>query len=170
MLIFMEITKMTAIEMLMKDHREAIGLIEELENSDVEQLETADEETTAVQSKEDDFRRLKNALTTHTRLEEQIFYPALANFDETGGLVQTAYEEHETVDELLADLSGLSPTAEEWIELIAVLKENLEHHIEQEEELFPRAEELLGQGRLRELGRQMEELKSGGTASSSARM
>jgi len=161
---------MMAIEMLMKDHREAVGLIDDLENSDVEQLETADEETTVVQSKEDLFRRLKNALTVHTQLEEQIFYPALANFDETSEIVERSYEEHQEVNELLSDLTGSSPTAEEWIELIGELRENLEHHIEEEEgELFPQAEELLGEERLEELGRQMEEIKSGAAATAGAR-
>ena len=114
--------------------------------------------------------RDSGALTVHTHLEEQIFYPALANFDETSEIVERSYEEHQEVNELLSDLTGLSPTAEEWIELIGELRENLEHHIEEEEgELFPQAEELLGEERLEELGRQMEEIKSGAAATAGAR-
>ena len=151
----------TAIEILINDHREITSLLEELENTDVEQLETADEETAPFRSKEDDFFKLKNLLTRHTRLEEEVFYPALADFAETSVLVQTSYDEHQVVDELLRNLSTMEPTSEEWLEVMAVLKDNVDNHIAQEEEeLFQKAKELLKGKKLEELGKEMEEMLS----------
>src|SRR5438552_1612877 len=113
---------MTAIDMLMKDHREAMDLIEQLEHSDREQLETAAKDTTVVSSKVDLFNKLKNALTVHTQLEERVFYPALENFDETRELIQESYREHQEVDDLLNEMAGLSPTDEEWMDALSELK------------------------------------------------
>jgi len=156
---------MTAIDLLMNDHKEAMGMIEQLENSDMEQLETAAKDTTAVRSKEDLFNKLKNALTLHTQLEERVFYPALESFDETHDLVQESYQEHQDVDDLLNEMAGLSPTDEEWMDMLTELKDSLEHHVDEEEhEMFPKAEKLLGQNKLQDMGRQMQEMKGGRTA------
>jgi iron-sulfur cluster repair protein YtfE (RIC family) len=144
--------------------------MEELENTDVEQLETADTQTAPYRSKEDDFTKLKNLLNVHTRLEEEVFYPALAEFAETSILIQTSYDEHQVVDELVSDLSGVDPISEEWLELMALLKDNLDNHIAQEEEeLFQKAKTLLGETKLNELGKEMEEmLDAAGKALSAA--
>ena len=160
----------TAIDILTKDHREVTSLLEELENTDIEQLETADEQTAPYRSKEDDFKKLKTLLNIHTRLEEEVFYPALAEFAETSILIQTSYDEHQVIDELLSDLSGIDPISEEWLEYIAVLKDNLDNHIAQEEEeLFQKTKTLLGEKKLAELGREMEEmLNAAGKALSAA--
>jgi hemerythrin-like domain-containing protein len=159
---------MNAIELLMKDHRQALALVDELLGADLDQLETADEETTAVTSNEDLFRRLRNALTVHTQIEEHLFYPALEGFQETREIVGEAYKEHQAVDQLLEEISELSP-GEEWAERIEELRANLEPHIEEEEnEMFPLAEELLGADRLNELGRRMEEMKGGPQLSASS--
>lgn len=161
---------MNAIELLTRDHQEATMLLDELENADTDQLETADENTTAVRGHQDTFRKLKNALTMHTQMEEQIFYPALEGFDETRALVEEAYQEHQGVDELLEELSALNPTDEDWANKIEELRENLDHHISEEEnEMFPKAEEILGQEELQKLGRQMEQMKTRGAAATAGR-
>jgi iron-sulfur cluster repair protein YtfE (RIC family) len=152
---------MNAIELLMTDHREAIELVETLENADIDQLETASEETNPVRMHATSFNKLKNALLVHTQIEEQIFYPALKGFDETSAIVETYYSEHDNVDAILAVLSNLSPTDELWIGKIRELRENLYQHIDKEEkELFPQAEKLLGDKKLQELSRQIEEMKN----------
>lgn len=159
----------TAIDILTQDHREVTSLLEELENTDIEQLETADEQTAPFRSKEDDFVKLKILLNRHTRLEEEVFYPALAEFAETSILIQTFYDEHQVVDELLSDLSGINPITEEWLELMAVLKDNVDNHIAQEEEeLFQKAKILLGEKKLDELGKEMEEMLNAAQAVAAA--
>jgi hemerythrin-like domain-containing protein len=135
----MEIT-----ELLKEDHREAEGLIAELENG-------GDRET---------FNKLQNALKLHTQIEEAIFYPALEDFDETDGLVSEAYSEHDDVDELLETMSQTDPQSEDFQDYLSDLKDSIEHHVEEEEnELFPLAEEILGADTLEQMGERMEKMK-----------
>ncbi|HMF58655.1 MAG TPA: hemerythrin domain-containing protein [Pyrinomonadaceae bacterium] len=142
---------MKATELLKQDHKEAMGLIEQLESAG-----SAGASTEA-------FAKLKAALTLHTKLEESLLYPALENFDETRDQIRESYKEHKEVDELLVELSTPS---DEWQDTLSELKDDIEHHVDEEEnEMFPKAEELLGRERLEEMGRQMEEAKRGKPAS-----
>jgi hemerythrin superfamily protein len=48
---------------------------------------------------------------------------------------------------------------------LSELRRNVEDHVDEEEgEMFPKAEQLLGQFRLQEMGRQMEQMKKGQSA------
>jgi hemerythrin-like domain-containing protein len=146
--------KMTATEILKQDHREAMGLFERLEGTD--------EASGGGGSKDELFDQLKGALTLHTKLEEQIFYPALENFDETRDLIKESYREHRKVDQLLAETN---PAAGDFTGKLSELRRNVEAHVDEEEsEMFPKAERLLGQARLQEMGRQMEQMKKGQSA------
>ncbi len=62
-------------------------------------------------------------------------------------------------------LTKMSEQSEEWEDQLSELKGDIEHHVHEEEnEMFPQAEDLLGQRRLHEIGRQMEEMKRGQSA------
>jgi hemerythrin-like domain-containing protein len=100
-------------------------------------------------------------LEVHTTLEEEFFYPAMKrNTDQDGkDLVAEAIEEHHVVATLMEELKGLDPKDERYDAKFKVLMENVEHHIEEEEgEMFPEAEEMLGE-KLESLGTQMQERK-----------
>ncbi|MNZ98441.1 hypothetical protein D3C78_1177240 [compost metagenome] len=73
-----------------------------------------------------------------------------------------AKEEHRTVDSLvLPDLKATDPTQPEFAGRVKVVKELLEHHIEEEEkEMFPHAKKLLGKAKLDALGADMETMKA----------
>jgi hemerythrin-like domain-containing protein len=66
------------------------------------------------------------------------------------------------VDSLvLPDLKETDPGTPEFAGRVKVVKELLEHHIEEEEEeMFPKAQKLLGKAKLEELGAQMEAMKA----------
>ena len=143
---------MNAIELLKKDHQEAMELMDQLEGMGA----------TAGAGQKELFQRLKNALKLHTSMEEEIFYPALENFDETRDMVAEAYQEHEAVDELLAEMSTLPTGDQEFMDRLAELRDNVENHVDEEEgEMFPQAEQLIGQSRLQDMGRQMQQRKQG---------
>lgn len=144
---------MNAIELLKKDHQEASDLMD--------QIEIADK---GDRSAKELFNQLKQALTVHTQIEEQIFYPELKKFDETKDLIPEAVNEHQEVKDILADMSALPPADDEFMNKLIELREEVDHHVEEEEsEMFPKAEEVLGQSRLEELGRQLEQLKNSKT-------
>ena len=145
---------MTATEILKNDHKEAMGLIERLESTNTD--------SGAGGSKEELFGKLRDALKLHTKEEEQVFYPALENFDETRDLIKESYKEHRKVDQLLAEMN---PAAGDFADKLSELRRNIEHHVDEEEgEMFPKAEQLLGQARLQEMGQQIEQMKKGQSA------
>jgi hemerythrin superfamily protein len=145
---------MNAIDLLMNDHKEASGLME--------QIELADK---GDRSAKELFTQLKQALTLHTQMEEQIFYPALRSFDETKDMIPEAFEEHQEVKDLLAEMAALSPGNDEFMDKLTELRESVDHHVEEEEnEMFPKAKKALGNTRLQEMGRQMEQMKQGKSA------
>ena len=145
---------MNAIELLKNDHQEASSLME--------QIELADK---GDRSAKELFTQLKQALTLHTQVEEQVFYPALKSFEETKDMVPEALEEHQEVDDLLAEMAALSPGNDEFMDKFTELRDAVEHHVEEEEnEMFPKAEKALGESRLQEMGRQMQQMKEGKSA------
>jgi hemerythrin-like domain-containing protein len=149
-----EEANMTAIELLKQDHDEAMRMIGQLERVEQgAQLRGSNLEL---------FGRLKSALALHTMVEEQIFYHSLANLEETKELIKESYDEHRTVDALLVKMSAPS---QDWRAALGELKSALQHHVREEEtELFPRAERLLGRQRLQEMGRKIANIKRGRAA------
>lgn len=144
---------MNAIELLKEDHQEALRLMTE--------LETAAEEAGTDPTYTETFNKLNQALKMHTRIEEEVFYPAMEEFNEMRDLVRESYKEHDQMDQLLMQLSTMAPNEEEFQETLAELRDAVEHHIEEEEgEMVPKAEELCNQSRLQEMGRKMEEIKN----------
>jgi hypothetical protein len=74
--------------------------------------------------------------------------------------VREDYEEHKQIKNLLAQISGITPADENYGMKIKVLKEDVEHHVEEEEgEMFPDASKFLGESRLVELGAELAERK-----------
>ncbi|MDD2054208.1 hemerythrin domain-containing protein [Pseudomonas putida] len=145
---------MNAIDLLETDHERVKAILAQLSEST----------DRAVKKRTDLVAKLEMEITIHTQLEEQILYPA---FKEAGGkeedeMYYEAKEEHRTVDSLvLPDLKSTDPTKPEFAGRAKVVKELLEHHIEEEEtEMFPKARKLLGNKKLDELGEQMLAMKA----------
>ena len=139
-----------AVKLLEKDHRRFERLMKE------------GEETTARAS-----RRRRTILGTlaaeiaaHERKEEKLLYPALKRHREARDIVLEGYQEHHVADVLLGELENLDPTDERWGAKFKVLKESLEHHIEEEEgHMFKTARSVLGRDRLEALGRRMQAIR-----------
>lgn len=81
---------------------------------------------------------LKEALLPHTRAEEQVLYEALkkSGVKEADELGFEGYEEHAVADHLILELEATDTKDKRWGALLCVLKENIEHHIEEEEGSF----------------------------------
>ncbi len=141
---------MDAFELLKKDHEKVAGIFEKLDATTER----------GVKTREELFTQLKQELDVHTRIEEEIFYPVLKQAKETEDLTLEAYEEHNVVKQLLTELEELSKDDETWGAKLTVLKENVEHHVEEEEgELFDGAREVLSREQIEDLGTRMEEAK-----------
>ena len=138
---------MDALALLKKDHVLVKDLLRKMdEEEDTDQLKSM-------------FEQLVDELGIHERIEEEIFYPALQKLPKAREDVMESFEEHHLVDEIVTEMD-VETNDEKWKAKFTVMKENIEHHIEDEEEkLFPKAEELLGEKKLGELGAQMADLK-----------
>jgi hemerythrin-like domain-containing protein len=146
---------MKITEILKNDHQAVMRLIEELEDAD-DQIETAT-------GNQEIFDHLNKLIKTHTGIEEEIFYPAMKEFSESRDLVRVFHKEHKEIDQLLSSLSVLRPGSDPFQKALSLLLETIERHVDEEEnELFPLAESLCGEGRLQELGRRVRDLKEGG--------
>lgn len=144
---------MNAIELLKQDHEKVKKLLEELSNTTER----------AVKKRTELLQKVALELEVHTTLEEEDFYPA---FKQAGGkdeakMYHEAKEEHRAVEALvLPDLLNTDPGTVEFSGRLKVLKELLEHHIEEEEEeMFKEAQKLMSSEELSTLGKQMEEKK-----------
>ena len=117
-------------DMLRKDHKKVKGLFEEFEQA---------EDTTTKQ------RIVETALTeleVHSKLEEELIYPAIRAEVGDDDLMDEALEEHHVVHGLLGELKKMKASDESYDAKFTVLAENVRHHIKEEEsEMFPKAED-----------------------------
>ena len=139
---------MDPVKLLMKQHREVEALFKK-----IEQTEKANE-------RKELMGQIKQKLELHTTIEEDIFYPAIRELDtdKAEEMVLEAYEEHHVVKLVLAELPNVDPEDERFEAKMTVLKELVEHHVEEEEQdkggLFKLAKKL-GKEHLEELGDRM---------------
>ena len=139
---------MDAFELLKADHKKVSDLFERLESA-------------TGKAKLDVFNQIKIELELHAHIEEKVFYPALEKPRETHELTLEAYEEHKVIKTLLAELSGAKTADDEWQAKAKVLRENVEHHVDEEEnELFDKADDALSDEEIEDLGNRMDAEKT----------
>lgn len=142
---------MDAIALLTTDHQKVKRLLAELETTTERGVKTRTEL----------FATIKGELTVHEIVEEEIFYPALKAHPKAKDIVLEGYEEHHVVDEIMSELESTPVDDERWGAKAMVMKENLEHHIEEEEgEMFKAARSVFDRAELEDLGRRMEARKA----------
>lgn len=141
---------MDAIALLKDDHEKVKKILAEGEST----TERGEKTRTEL------FATLKGELIVHERIEEEIFYPELKAHPRARDIVLEGYEEHHVVDEIMGELEALDVTDETWGAKFKVMKENIEHHIEEEEgEMFKQARAVFDRDELEDLGRRMKALK-----------
>lgn len=119
---------------LIQEHREAADLLEKL-------AKTGSDDR---QARQNLLLELSTALVSHNVAETQTLYQSLARFNEMTDSVRKHQQEHNEVNEMLATLAGMEPDDEEWPSTLKTILEDVEHHVDDEEnELFPQARKLL---------------------------
>lgn len=141
-----------AVALLKADHKQLRHLLEELKDAQ------------GASSRRDKLlSQVEELLKTHTKIEEEIFYPAFRDVAMTKRdrqLFYEALEEHHAVDTILPEVASARAQPEVFAARAKVLKEIVEHHAEEEEsDMFPRARKLLPPAELRRLGAEMAERK-----------
>ena len=141
---------MNAMTLLKEDHQKVKKMLAELESTTER----------GVKTREELFTKVKQELVVHEAIEEEIFYPALKEHPKTKEIALEGYEEHHVVDTVMAEMEGIAYDDEQWGAKFTVMKENLEHHIEEEEgEMFKQAKQVFDEDELVQLGEYMEARK-----------
>src|SRR5262249_1031982 len=115
-------------------------------------------------------RQVCKELEMHTRIEEQIFYPAVTALDdrELVKQVDEALREHAKVKEEVARLKGTKGDEAGLDEQVSQLEHDVDHHAtEEEKEMCTRLEELRPPEQRQDLARRMQALKRRGAATGS---
>jgi hemerythrin superfamily protein len=141
---------MDAIVLLKDDHKKVAALFRHFEKAD----------------QPDDRRKIADSiideLTVHAAIEEEAFYPrARSEVNDTDDIVLESEEEHHVMEVLIEEARNMDPEDEHFTAKMTVLKEVVEHHVEEEEqEFFPKVRKALGRKRLQEIGDDLERLKN----------
>lgn len=146
---------MNAIQFLKKQHEEAKAGFQKIEQASEAQRGEL-------------WGHLSPELKLHEQMEEKHLYgpvsgetrePALASWPERHGK-----EVHEA-EQLIASISRRSPQDREWLAEVKRLHTALEGHIrEEEQDIWPKIEQVWNRAQLEEAGKKMEAMKAeGGT-------
>ena len=142
---------MNIYEFLKKDHKAVSQLFEKLET---EQNDV--EKATAT------FKELKTNLAAHSKAEEEVFYSPLKKASKDAVEITTeGDQEHHVIGLLLMELSRLTVNTTDWKAKLHVLKEIVEHHVEEEEsETFAKAKKVFSEDEAEEICVKMQAKKT----------
>ena len=108
------------LQLLAQDHRKVEDLFEKFEKA------------SGASSKEAIVKQICTELKVHSQIEEEIYYPAIRGKVEDDDLDE-AYVEHDSAKLLINELEAAAPSEEFYDAKVKVLKELIEHHVEEEE-------------------------------------
>jgi hypothetical protein len=131
------------VELIRQDHERIKGLFRQFEQANGNEEKKRIVEETLI------------GLEAHAKVEEEIFYPAVRRLTHEDQLVDMAEEEHHGAKMFVMELARLGPDNPHYEAKFRVLREMVEHHIEEEEtQALPKIAQA-GDG-LDEIGREME--------------
>ena len=143
---------MDALALLKHDHDEIRSLFDELDASNRRSL----------RARERIFDAIRDELDIHARVEEEVFYPALreTSSEALRSAALEAVEQHRIVKDLLDELEEMSPSDDEFAARMALLRENVLRHAEEEERgMFAEARREIDPGTLQQLARALRDRK-----------
>src|SRR6186713_138082 len=123
--------KPDAVALLKADHRKVEDLFAKFEAAKADGRKKALAEEICME------------LTVHTKIEEDIFYPACEDAVEED-VMKEAYVEHDSAKVLIAEIEAGGPNDDFYDAKVKVLSEQIKHHIEEEEK---RVEGMFAQAR-----------------------
>ena len=138
---------MNALDLLKKQHEEVSKLFKKYDKLGEDEAE----------EKQELFEQIADRLAAHATIEEKFFYPSIKS-EGTEDIVREALEEHLSVKRLISDLLDMEPDDEAFDAKIQVLREQIEHHVEEEEDdMFKKVRKECSKEQLEDLGLQMED-------------
>ncbi len=138
-----------AVALLKADHKQVKQWFEEFEGS------RSDKKKKLLAT------QICNALTVHTKIEDEIFYPAFLAATKDKDMHHEAVVEHDGAKKLIAEITASDPSDDYYDSKVHVLSEMIKHHVKEEEQkdgMFDEAKHAKKMD-LVELGAQMFERK-----------
>ena len=106
------------------------------------------------------FEAFRIEVTAHAAAEEETLYATMLADPDLRHDAQHSVSEHKEVDDLLEKMEGLDAASPEWTETFGKMRHRYLHHIDEEEEdMFPAAEEGIEDPLLARLGERFAERK-----------
>lgn len=141
---------MNLLDQIKRDHDNLRQMLEKLESTTER----------AVKTRRTQFERVRVELTVHAHVEEAVLYEAIRERSETHDMTLEGFEEHHVINVMLAEMGRLAVDTEEWGAKAGVLREFVEHHLEEEErDLFPQVRKVLDADTLNHLGERFAEVR-----------
>ncbi len=141
---------MNALELLKHDHDRMKKMFADLEETGETNRKTRTEL----------FARTHKELAIHEQIEEEILYPSFQAQAKLKDIVLEGYQEHHVADLVVSELMETDVADETWAAKLKVLKENIEHHIEEEEtDMFVKARKIFSEEELDDLGTKLQARK-----------
>ena len=133
---------MDIFEHLIQEHQQAKQLMEQLKEKPAKR----------------EFQQLSKALEQHMGAEERVVYKAMDKYSELHMHVLESIEEHKVAKRVMGEIGRMEPKDEKWQAKFKVMKEAIEHHIEEEEgTIFPQAQQVMDAQMVQELDSKYEE-------------
>lgn len=111
-----------AIKLLKDDHRQVEAWFDEFED------------TNSASKKQKLASQICLALRVHTRIEEEIFYPACREAGVEEDMMDEADVEHDGAKKLIEEIEAGKPGDDHWDAKVKVLSEMIKHHVKEEEQ------------------------------------
>lgn len=110
--------------------------------------------------KAQDLKEIQQQLSIHLSGEEKLLYPLLTKSEESKEDAFEAFEEHHVAKLTLNELMKMSPGDERWLAKLKVLKELIDHHVQEEESnLFKVAKKVISNEQAKEIGQKYQQEK-----------
>jgi hemerythrin superfamily protein len=139
---------MDAVEYLMNDHRKVEGFFKQFEQG------------LGLQEARQTFTQVYQELSLHALAEENVLYPALANFPDLSHQLKDSFEEHAKVKSILGELAALDMTSTDWRDKMSKLtKEVLDHVQDEESKVFPIVRQRFSSDQLQTLADELQKAK-----------
>lgn len=136
----------TFIEILKEDHQKVKSLFSEIEKGGSSEI----------------FSKIEEELKVHMDAEEKFLYPSLEKHDkEMREKTLEAFEEHHVAKQSIKEIAKVSQSDERWKAKVSVLKEMIDHHVEEEEkQLFPMAKKALDKNTIQDITTKIQQAMS----------
>ncbi|HUJ14383.1 MAG TPA: hemerythrin domain-containing protein [Thermoanaerobaculia bacterium] len=98
------------------------------------------------------WRKIRVELLSHERAEMREVYPVLRGHEETRELAEHHDREAKELESMISRLDATDTNSDTWSNLLAEIADTVRHHAREEEnEIFPKAQDAIGKAEAKEL-------------------